>query len=208
MINTQICDTCNKSFERPVGQINKYINKGYKVYCSQKCHYIARNLKVKLNCKNCGKSFEKAKNQFEKTKNHFCSYSCSATYNNKHRKNGLRVSKLEKYLQSKLLSIYPNLSFEFNKKDIINSELDIYIPSLKLAFELNGIFHYEPIYGEEKLLKIQNNDKGKFQSCIEKNISLCVIDTSSQKRFTEQSSQKFLNIITSIIDSKSASSKA
>jgi len=49
--------------------------------------------------------------------------------------------------------LYPDLVIHFNKKDAINSELDIYIPSLKLAFELNGIFHYEPIFGKENFLK-------------------------------------------------------
>ena len=73
---------------------------------------------------------------------------------------------------------------------------------MKLAFELNGIFHYEPIFGNEKLSKIQKNDTNKFLKCQEKNISLCIIDTSSQKYFKEQTSKKFLDIITNIIDQK------
>ena len=43
------------------------------------------------------------------------------------------------------------------------------------------------------------NDSNKFQLCQQNNISLCIIDTSSQKSFTELSSQKFLKIITEII---------
>jgi hypothetical protein len=85
------------------------------------------------------------------------------------------------------------------------SELDIYIPSLKLAFELNGIFHYEPIFGNEKLNKIQKNDNNKFLKCQEKNISLCIIDTSSQKYFKEQTSKKILDIIINIINQHLAS---
>ena len=88
----------------------------------------------------------------------------------------------------------------FNGKDTINSELDIYIPSLKLAFELNGIFHYEPIYGKDKLQSIKNNDTRKFQACIEKGISLCIVDSSQQKRFSPKSSQKYLDIIVNIIE--------
>ena len=96
--------------------------------------------------------------------------------------------------------MYPNLLFSFNDRTAINSELDIYIPSLKLAFELNGVFHYEPIYGQNKLEKIQENDNNKFQKCINNNISLCIIDVSSQKYFKEQTSKKFLNIIINIIN--------
>lgn len=73
---------------------------------------------------------------------------------------------------------------------------------MKLAFELNGIFHYEPIFGESKLNKIQQNDINKFQKCQENRISLCIIDTSSQKYVKEQTSIKFLNIIKEIIDNK------
>jgi hypothetical protein len=74
--------------------------------------------------------------------------------------------------------------------------------SLNIAFELNGIFHYEPIYGNDKLNKIQNNDMRKFQACLEHNIELCIIDTSQQKYFKESTSQKYLNIIVNILNEK------
>lgn len=45
---------------------------------------------MKVSCKNCHKEFDKLPNQIKKSKNHFCSRSCAATYNNKHvnRKHG------------------------------------------------------------------------------------------------------------------------
>lgn len=60
---------------------------------------------------------------------------------------------------------------------------------------LDGIFHCEPIFGQDKLDKIQTNDKLKFKACAENNITLCMIDTSKQKYFKESTSKQFLDII-------------
>lgn len=106
---------------------------------------------------------------------------------------------LETWLEEQLTQFYPNLLIDFNKKDAIDSELDIYIPSLNLAFELNGIFHYEPIYGVDELYKIQENDVSKSKACHEAKIDLCTIDTSGQKYFKESTSQKYIDIINNII---------
>lgn len=139
---------------------------------------------------------------YKSRKNTFCNKTCSAKYNNTYKTTGTRRSKLEVWIQDKLQIMYPTLQILFNNRDIIQSELDIYIPDLKLAFELNGIFHYEPIYGEKSLNRTQLNDKNKFYLCITNNIDLCVIDTSQQKYFKEQSSYIYLNIITDIINSR------
>lgn len=173
-------------------------------FCSPKCASLFYIKEEKVNCKNCNKEFFKKLNQIKKHPNNFCSRSCSATYNNSHKKHGTRRSKLEIYIEEQLTILYPDLHIDFNKKEAINSELDIYIPSLNLAFELNGIFHYEPIYGSEKLSKIQNNDEKKFQACIENKISLCIIDVSSFSYFKEKIAKKYLKIIIKIInDNKS-----
>jgi hypothetical protein len=71
-----------------------------------------------------------------------------------------------------------------------------------LAFELNGIFHYEPIYGNDKLAQIQNNDTRKFQACVERGIEMCTIDSSGLKYFKPKSAEKYLRIIVNIIDAK------
>ena len=115
---------------------------------------------------------------------------------------GNRKSKLEFYLEEQLPLLFPNLEFHFNRKDAINSELDIYIPTIRLAFELNGIFHYEPIYGENKLNQIKNNDNRKFQACLEQNIELCIIDTSKLIYFKKENADPFLEIVKEIINKK------
>ena len=70
---------------------------------------------------------------------------------------------------------FPELSCLFNSKETIGSELDFYFPTLSIAIELNGVFHYEPIHGQEKLDRIQQNDKNKHAVCREKNIELIVV---------------------------------
>lgn len=172
------------------------------LYCSTKCSNLAKITQQKVNCAQCNIEFTKQLNQIKVTKNNFCSKSCAASYNNTHKIKGYRRSKLEFWLELQLPILHPKLYFEFNKKDAINSELDIYIPSLKLAFELNGIFHYEPIYGDNKLNQIKNNDNRKFQACLESNIELCIIDTSSFKHFKENKAKEFLTIISNIINLK------
>lgn len=175
-----------------------------KKYCSKECRYLGQNKQepVSVNCLNCNKEFKKLAKELKKTPNSFCSRSCAATYNNKNKTHGTRRSKLEIYLEEELKIKYNKLEIHFNRKDTINSELDIYIPSMKLAFELNGIFHYEPIYGDKKLNQIQNNDTRKFQACLEKGIEMCIIDVSSLSYFKTTNAKKYLDIVCGLIDMK------
>lgn len=196
------CEHCGEIFPCIKKQITfeRKHKKGIYRYCSRICQAKGDLKLFDLKCDYCGKIITKKKSDLEKSKHHFCNSQCAAKYNNTHRTYGFSRSKLEIYLEKKLKELYSNLDFKFNDRITIGSELDILIPSLNLAFELNGIFHYEPIYGEETYNKIKIRDKNKFQMCLEHKISLCIIDTSSQKYFNERSSQKFLNIIKEIID--------
>jgi hypothetical protein len=194
------CDICNKDI---VGRPNAEIKRAKNHFCSKECVGKFWSKSKEVNCTVCDKLFIKMMNQIKKSKsgNNFCSHTCSAKYNNANRKYGIRRSKLEAYLESELKKLYPSLEILFNCKEIIKSELDIYIPSLRIAFELNGIVHYEPIYGQDKFNQIINNDKQKFIRCYEKGIELVIIDTSKQKKFTELSSIQYLTIISDIISS-------
>ena len=195
------CKLCNGEYKLKVSYVRSCLrgtsDKSY--FCSRNCSKKAKNvLKIEKECNHCKSLFLSRAAENRK----YCSQSCFGVYNNKHKTHGCRRSKLEAWLETKLLTLYPNLEIHFNRKDAINSELDIYIPSLRLAFELNGIYHYEPIHGLDLLCKTQNNDFRKFQACLERNIELCIIDSSSQKKFTEKTSLIFLNVINEVIHKK------
>lgn len=197
------CTICKNIFQRSKKNILKnFVDiQSNSQYCSSKCLGIKKTEKsfINVSCLNCNKDFKKSLKEIKRTSNNFCSKSCAATFNNKNKTHGSRRSKLEIYLEEQLTLLYPNLEILYSNKQIIGSELDIYIPSLKLAFEIQGIFHYEPIYGQEKLEQIQKNDLEKVAKCKELDIKLICIDTRNQKRFTEKSAEPFLNLIKQFI---------
>lgn len=88
-----------------------------------------------------------------------------------------------------------------NNRDVVGLELDFYFPNLKLAIELNGILHYEPIYGHDRLTKIQCNDKQKFIQCYNKGIELIVVDTTHIKKFKQHKAEEIFQLIYPIIKS-------
>jgi len=198
-----ICGKTYYSMKRVILRAIRGETKKHKsTYCSNMCQASHKRKEVK--CENCGKITTKTLGEVKKSKTNrfFCSRSCSGTYNNRHKTKGTRRSKLENYIEIKLGEIFHNLDIKYNEKNVIGSELDVYVPSLNIAFELSGIFHYEPIFGKNKLISIQENDKHKSKACYDARIDLCVIDTSGQKYFKESTSKKYLDIIVNIINER------
>lgn len=196
------CPRCKSTFIRTKNVIQSKLgphNNEEKIFCSRACSNTAKTTSQIVNCLQCNKSFAKKLNQVTKSPNHFCSRVCAGKYNAAHKTKGNRRSKLEIWLENQLNKLFPSLAIIYNQRDAINAELDIYVPSLKIAFELNGIFHYEPIYGQDKLASIKTNDSRRFQACLEKNIELVIIDTSKEKYFKEITSKKYLDIIEKLI---------
>ena len=162
------CYQCGNEFKTTKSEISKVLKKQRNAakFCSRECGYKNKILeKTKFTCDFCGIEFEKLPNQVKNYTNHFCSHSCVAKHTNKYKSNGYKRSRLEKWLEEHLKIIYPDLHIDYNQKYAIESELDIHIPSLNLAIELNGIVHYEPIYGVNKLNQIQLNDLSKSKCC-------------------------------------------
>lgn len=159
---------------------------------------------TECSCGQCGKILVKhnAEINASKTGKVFCNKSCSATYSNTHKTYGHRVSMIQRYVHKKLFQTYPCLQFQFNKINSIGMQLDISVPKINIAFQINGIFHYESIYGEEKLKAVQENDKKKIELCKQKNIQLFVIDISKYKTFKDQYGEQLLEFISNKINSK------
>lgn len=192
----------NKAHRDRITKINENTTKKYKAS-------VEEYNKTPKNCEQCNSIisyndyiFKTSHLKSKRIKHIFCSRLCFRLYSNTH-KIGYKRSKLEMEIENNITEKYPLLEVHYNRRDTILSELDIYIPSLKLAFELNGIFHYEPIHGEERLKGIQNNDNRKILACAEKEIELCIINSTGLKHMRNKKEvTKYLNIVTSIIDQK------
>lgn len=169
-------------------------------FCSFDCWTLFQYERKEVECKKCGILFAKRQSEINKTKNNFCSKSCAASYNNTHKTYGTRRAKLEVFLEEQIKEHYPELELICNQKTAIESELDFYFPQLRFAIELNGITHYEPIYGADKFEKIQNNDKRKVIACYEKGIELAIVDTSSCSYLSANNKEKYKNLIFGLID--------
>ena len=201
---TVTCSQCKKEFLRNSRRIASAKCQSLKqVFCSKECQKQFRSLSTISQCSNCQKDVERTLSERKKVKNIFCNRSCAATYNNRHKQHGTRRSKLECYIESQIKQHYPNLLVMSNSKSEIGSELDFYFPSLKLAIEINGILHYEPIYGLEKLTQIQKNDKQKFKACHDGGIELCVIATLDGY-MKKEVLKKYWNQIQALLSSKLA----
>jgi hypothetical protein len=180
------CSECKKEkviYKRDVCKNN---------FCSSSCSAIYYNrsrkkIKIKkikippviitIKCLYCNK---------ETTNKKYCNGSCRNKDQNKY-KNGSRLYA-EKILVSKLKTNFSDWTIKENDRITLNGlELDVYIPDIQLAIEWNGIYHIEPIKGEEILQKIINKDNIKIEMCKNLGINLIVIsDRTSHKKFIEE----------------------
>lgn len=200
---TFTCPVCSKTFTKQNVYYDRHVQKhgrDYQPKCSLKCVSIFNSKSKPVDCLQCGKAFIKSGANLKKSPcHHFCSRSCSASYNNRHKTHGTRRSKLEQHLEEQIKTLFPSLPCECNAKTLIGSELDFYFPTLKLAIELNGILHYQPIYGQDKLDRIINNDKQKSMRCHELGVDFRVIDTSSCDNLTPSQKRKYWNIVQTLL---------
>jgi hypothetical protein len=149
-------------------------------FCSEVCGNKFRDTKVKVECFVCKKKFLKELGKSIKKTRHCCNQDCAKLLRKYHKDWGAKRSKLEIAIEEHFKIVFPFMYIRYNKTDI-GYELDICVPCLELAIELNGPHHYKAIFGEEKLLKTQETDRKKVVKCKELGIKLFVINVSEDR---------------------------
>lgn len=201
------CEKCNKAYYLRPSTLLVRKKKYNTIFCNS-CRlksYKVNHYTIVI-CFQCNKEFYRKKGHCNKAtvrrwKNSFCGHSCRASYNNTHKTYGYRRSKLEIALEAFIRKAYPKLQMVCNSTSAINNELDFYFPSLNLAVEINGVFHYKPIFGIKKLLQVQATDKKKIIACENKNILLVTI-SPLEKHCTKGTIDKYTTIMEDLINSR------
>lgn len=164
-----------------------------KHFCSKKCTGNYQDKRIEVQCQNCNKFFKKQESEIKKTSRHCCSRYCYQMLA-KYKKNwGSNRSKLEIYVEKRLTEEL-TLNISYNNTSI-GYELDIYLPEMSFAIELNGVFHYKAIYGEEALHKRQEIDRLKAEECVKRNIKLIVINVSEDKNNKKTFEKRYNEIV-------------
>lgn len=180
------------------------------MFCSKACKYAFFNKKIMIPCAQCGKPLMKPLSEFRKSKtgNMFCSISCATTLNNYTFKKKLRSSTLEKYIQEQMELDFPTLKVVFNDNSTIKAELDIFIPSLNVAIEIHGPFHYRHIRGKaNKLDQMRVNDARKAKRCKDQGIRLYALNASEYRGLTKKAKARYYPQIKKLIEQLLESNK-
>lgn len=196
------CQNCGKKGKRPLK--DRPGNKNWKgsSFCDRNCMGSFYKQTIQAPCGWCNAPVERMRKEFNNSKSGliFCNRSCSTSYNNTQKRKSRR-SKCEKILFQMLVEKYTSLEFIPNDKTALNGlEIDIFIPSLKVGIEWNGIVHFKPIYGQAKLDKIQSKDQKKLEIANQNKINLIVIpDLVSSEKYIKEAFLEICKIIETLI---------
>lgn len=92
-------------------------------------------------------------------------------------------SKLEKFLLNKLIEY--GYKVEFHKEQVLSNtklQIDLYLPEITTAIEVDGPSHFEPVWGDDTLAKNQKYDKNKTGLIIGRGMRLVRVE--QQKDFS------------------------
>jgi len=175
--NNFVCSYCGVGGYKIPSRLYK------KNFCNRDCllgYYDKNRISKKCDYVECVNILSLKPSVFSKSENHFCSLECAKSVQ-KFKDWGGKRSKLEILIEKHLGVVMSDLFIDYNNTDF-GYELDIYVPSVKLAIEINGIVHKKAIYGVSKLLRTQEIDREKVIICRDLGIELIVIDVSEDKK--------------------------
>tara|TARA_R100000005_G_C4997919_1_gene204634 strand:+ start:1224 stop:2018 length:795 start_codon:yes stop_codon:yes gene_type:complete len=108
-------------------------------------------------------------------------------------------SKLEKFLLQCLID--NGYKVEFHKEQVLANtklQIDIYLPELTTAIEVDGPSHFEPVWGQDTLARNQQYDKKKTGLIIGKGMRL--IRIQQQKDFTPTRAKLIFDKLQVVLD--------
>lgn len=111
---------------------------------------------------------------------------------------GIIGSKAENYCYELLKEKLGNIVKHHDMDNAEPYEIDISIPSKKIAISWDGPFHNKPIFGQKKLLRVQNRDKKKQKILESKGWDFIVIKDNTNHynpRFVEEKVNEILGAI-------------
>lgn len=180
------CDNCKISFKKN----EKLILNSQNVFCSRACRDAftigkKRVYHTEIKCSFCNNIFYKRpsyiKYQKKYNKHIFCSKICVGKFYS----HIIHVrSKIELYIEKMINLFFPEIRIYCNGK-YYGYELDIYFPQQNMAIELNGPFHYLPLNGINKLIRLQSRDIIRKVLCKNANVNLYVFPILGNSKFNK-----------------------
>lgn len=152
-------------------------------FCSNQCKFDSSKNKIEVSCFYCQKKTSKTPYQIKLAEHIFCGNSCKGKYYS-WKNEGRRRSSSEIKLCEIIKQDFPNIEVLENTRDVLNChlEIDIWIPSINLAIELNGPCHFINIYGDKIYQKTLTNDETKKKEILERGFNLLIININQPEK--------------------------
>jgi very-short-patch-repair endonuclease len=108
-------------------------------------------------------------------------------------------SKLEKFLLQKFIENKVNVQFH-KEQFLVNTKLqiDLFLPSINTAIEVDGPSHFSPVWGEDAFAKAQQYDKKKQGLILGKGLAL--IRIKQTKDFSKARSEIIFQKLIQLVD--------
>jgi hypothetical protein len=164
------CDFCNKEINnRPRAWIRHET-----CFCDKACEGNYRKNRIINKCTICETEIETTPTSNKKT----CSKKCFKEHLKRKyiERPIVKRSYLEVFIAHMIDKNFPELKYIPNDRELLDGfEIDLYFPELKIGVECSGPYHYQNIYGEDELKKIQSRDKMKRGLAKKKGIDIKTI---------------------------------